>query len=170
MEKNPFAHHEGTRGIGGEGADGVVGVVRVESTEDDLAGIGAVVTVAVTEEDEIRLLRDVDALGPAMHGVRPGIAGFPEDFLGLDDLVDLGRFRAALGVDDVDAGGGDARNDQETPLQEGVAGQRRQRPRTGVPAEMVKLVALVGHDHLMDDLTECFGFGINIDNGKPIGL
>jgi hypothetical protein len=51
-----------------------------------------------------------------------------------------------------------------------MPGQRRQRRGTGVPAEMVKLVARVGHDHLMHDLAVGLGLWIDIDHGQPVGL
>jgi hypothetical protein len=86
-----------------------------------------------------------------MDRVRAGIAGLGEDLLGFDDLVDLGLQRL-LHVDDVDARGPDAGDDQVAPFQKGMPRQRRQRRGTGVPAEMVKLVARVGHDDLVDDL------------------
>ena len=46
---------------------------------------------------------DVDALGAAMHGVRPGVARLSKHLLRLDHLVDLGLVGCGLGIDDVDA-------------------------------------------------------------------
>jgi hypothetical protein len=104
-----------------------------------------------------------------MDGVGPGIAGLGEDLFGFDDLVDLGLERL-LHVDDVDARRPDAGDDQVTPFQKRVAGQRRQRRGTGVPAEMVKLVARVGHDDLMHDLAIGVGGGVHVHDRQPVGL
>ena len=59
-----------------------------------------------------------------------------------------------LRIDDVNAGGADARDNQIAPLKEGVAGKRRQGRRAGVPAEVVKLVPLVGHRDRVNDLAK----------------
>ena len=69
--------------------------------------------------------------------------------------MDLRLGRMGLRIDDVDARGADAWDDQITPLQESVAAERGQRGRTGVPAEMMKLVALIGHRYSVDDLAVC---------------
>ena len=84
--------------------------------------------------------------------MRPGIARLGKHLLWLDDLVDLGLGRSALGVYDVDARRSHTGNDQKAALEKRVAVQRRKGRRAGVPAKMVKLVALVRHDHAMDDL------------------
>src|SRR6516165_594059 len=93
---------------------------------------------------------DVNAFRSAMDGVRPRVARLLEHFLRLDDLVNLRFCRVRLGIHDVDAGGTKPRNDEIAPLDERVPGERRQRGRAGVPAEMMKLVALVRHRHRMD--------------------
>ncbi len=51
-----------------------------------------------------------------------------------------------------------------------MAAQRRERRRTCVPAEMMKLVALVGHDHLVDDLAIGLRLGVDIDHRETVGL
>jgi hypothetical protein len=104
-----------------------------------------------------------------MDGVRPGIAGLGKNLFRFDDLVDL-RLQRLLHVDDVNARRADARDDQVAPLQKGMAAQRRQRRRTGVPAEMVKLVALVGHDDLVNDLAVGLGRGIHVHDGHSVRL
>jgi hypothetical protein len=71
--------------------------------------------------------RNIDACRAAMDGVRPRIAGLGEDFLRLDDLVNLRLGRIGLGVDDVDARGTDPRNDQVTALQKSMAGKGGER-------------------------------------------
>ncbi len=112
----------------------------------------------------------VDALRTAMDGVRPGIAGLAEDLLGLDDLVDPGLGRLGLGIDNVDPGRADARNDEKAALQERVAGKRGERGRTGIPSEMVELIAFIRHDDRVDDLAVATGCGIDIDDRKAIRL
>ena len=114
--------------------------------EDAGRSIGAILATATERAD-------VNALRSAMDRVGPGVAGLPEDFLRLDNLVNrrLGRIR--FGIDDVNAGGPYTGNDEVAALEERVPGERRQRRRAGVPSEMVKLIALVGHRQRVDDLT-----------------
>jgi hypothetical protein len=81
--------------------------------EDAGRAVGAILAAAAQRGD-------IDALGAAMDRVRAGIAGLGEDLLGFDDLVDLGLQRL-LHVDDVDARGPDAGDDQVAPFQEGMA-------------------------------------------------
>ena len=47
--------------------------------------------------------RNINAFRTAMNGVRPRIASLGENFLRLDDLVNLRLGRIGLGVDHVDA-------------------------------------------------------------------
>ena len=61
-------------------------------------------------------------------------------------------------------------DDQVAPLEERVAGERRQGRRAGVPAEMVELVALVGHRHRVDDLAEGGRAGLHVDHRERVGL
>ena len=97
---------------------------------------------------------DVDAFRPAVDGVGPRVAGLVEDFLRLDDFVNLRFCGVRLGIDDVNPGGADARNDEIATLEECVTGERRQCGRAGIPAEMVEFVALVRHRYGVDDLAE----------------
>src|SRR5690242_12474695 len=60
--------------------------------------------------------RHIDAAGPAMHGVRPGVAGFVGELLRLDDLNNLRFARIGFGVENIDAGRAQPRNDQITAL------------------------------------------------------
>ena len=112
--------------------------------EDARGAVGAVLAAAAQ-------CADINAFGAAVDGVRTGIAGLGEQFLGFDDLVDLGVPRI-LDVDHIDARAADAGDDQVAAFQKGVPGQGRQCRRAGVPAEMVKFVALVGHEQAVDDL------------------
>ena len=113
---------------------------------------------------------DVNPLRPAMDGVGPRVAGLFEDLLGLDDLMDLRLRWMGLRVHHIDARRADARNDQIAPLEEGVAGERRQGRRAGVPAEMMELVALVRHRHRVDDLAVSRRAALHIDDCERVGL
>jgi len=86
-----------------------------------------------------------------MNRVRPRVAGLGKQVFGFDDLVDF-CLQRVFHVDDVDPAGPDARYDQVPAFQKGVTGQRRQRGRARVPAEMVKFVAFVGHEKAVNDL------------------
>src|SRR5579863_548292 len=113
---------------------------------------------------------DVNPFWPTVDSVGPRIASLFEDFLGLDDLMDLRLGGMGLGIDHIKARRTDARNDQIAPLEEGVPGKRRQGRRAGVPAEMVEFVALVGHRHRVDDLAISRGAVLDVNDGERIGL
>ena len=89
--------------------------------EDARRSIGAVLAAAAERAD-------VNAFRPAMNRVGPRVAGFPEDLLRLDDLVNLRLGGIRLGVDDINSGRADAGDDEVAPLEEGVPGERRQAP------------------------------------------
>src|SRR6266511_5472414 len=55
-------------------------------------------------------------------------------------------------------------NDQIPPFEKRVAGERRQGGRASIPAEMVELVALVGHHYRVDDLAKSRGAGLHVDH------
>ena len=61
------------------------------------------------------------------------------------------------------------RDDQVAALEEGMAGERRQCGRAGVPTEMMELVALVGHRHRVDDLTEGRRARLHVDHRERVG-
>src|SRR5450631_3520384 len=131
--------------------------------EDAWRPVGAVLPAAAERAD-------VYAFRTAMDRVGPRVAGLLEHLLGLDDLVNLRLGGIGLRIHDINARGADPRDDQVAPLEERVAGERRQCRRTGVPAEMVELVALVRHRHRVDDLAECGRTGLYIDHRKRVGL
>ena len=114
--------------------------------------------------------RDINAFRPAMDRMRAGIARLRHQLLRLDDLVDLRFGRAGVRVDDIDAGRPDARHDQIPPLQKGVPRHRRQGGGAGVPAEMVKLVTLVGHVNLVNDLAVFLRFRVHVHNRHAVRL
>jgi hypothetical protein len=105
-----------------------------------------------------------------MDGVRARIARFVKHLLGFDDLVDLRLRRMRVGVDNIDARGAQAGDDEEASPEEGVAGERGERGAAGVPAEMVELVSLVGHRHRMDDRAARCRAGRDVDDAQRVGL
>ena len=131
--------------------------------EDAGRSIGTILATAAERAD-------VDAFRPAVNRVRPRVAGLLEDLLGLDDLVNLRLRGIRFGIHDVNSRGADAGDDEVAPLEECVPGERRQSRRAGIPAEMVKLVALVGHHHRMDDLTVGRGAGLHVDHRERVGF
>src|SRR4029453_4074570 len=130
---------------------------------DEYAGrsIGAVLAAAAERAD-------VDAFRPAVNCVRARVAGLFEYLLGFDDFMNLRLGRIRFRIDDINAGGTHPGEDEIAAFEESVPCERRQSRRAGVPAEMVKLVALIGHHHRMDDLTEGRRAGLYIDNCKRV--
>ena len=87
-----------------------------------------------------------------MDRMRPRITRLFEDLFRLDNLMDLCLRWMGLGVHHIDTRRADAWNNEIAPLEEGVPRERRKGRGAGVPAEMMKLVALVRHRHRVDDL------------------
>src|SRR5262249_48789952 len=96
--------------------------------------------------------RDIDAAGPAMDGMRAGIAGLVRKLRRLDDFDDFRRPRIGFGVENVDAGRAQDRDYEVASLHMGVRRVRAQTGRAGVPAKMMELVADLGRRHVADDL------------------
>ena len=89
---------------------------------------------------------DDDVLaGHAVHGVRARQPGRADDLVGLDHLLDPRPPRVVGDVDDVDPRGTEAGHDQMRAVGP-VAGRA-----AAVPAEVVQLVADVGHRRLVHD-------------------
>ena len=111
---------------------------------------------------------DIDALGPAVHGMRPGVAGAVGELGGLDRPNLLRLPRVWLGVEDVQARGADARNNEIAALDVRVRRIGAQARAAGVPAEVMGLVAdrKLG---LADDLTIARRAGIDVDRGQAVG-
>src|SRR5262249_49454818 len=59
---------------------------------------------------------DIDAPGPAMDGMRAGIAGLVRKLRRLDDFDDFRRPRIGVGVENVDARGAQARDHEVASL------------------------------------------------------
>ena len=154
-------------------------IVEVLGSAVDLPAAQDIERLAVHDKDARRPVgailaaaerADVDAFGAAMDRVRPRVAGLFQDLLGLDDLVNFRLGGIGLRIHDIKARGPDSGDDQVAPLEERVAGERRQCRRAGVPAEMVELVTLVRHRHRVDDLTEGRRAGFHVDHCERVGL
>ena len=98
-----------------------------------------------------------------MDGVRGGQLRFGDHVGRLDHLVQLRRTRVP-GIDDVDSARGDAGDDEvaavAAPFTAGA----------GVPAEVVQLIADLGHPHAMDHLRIGLRLRIDIDGREIIRL
>ena len=155
-------------------------IVQRLRTTIDLPPSEDIECLAVNDEDAGRSIgtilasaterADIDTFRSAVHGVGPRVAGLFEDFLGLDNLVNLRLGGIRFCINDVNPGGPDPGNDEVTAFEERVPGERRQSRRASVPAEMVKLVALVWHRHRMDDLTEGRRARLDVDHRERVGF
>src|ERR1700739_2141284 len=87
--------------------------------EDTRRSIGTILATAAERAD-------VDAIRTAVDGVRPRVSSLPEDFLRLDDLVNLRLGRIRFGIHDINARRPDAGDDQIAPFEECVPGERGQ--------------------------------------------
>ena len=132
--------------------------------------------LVVEQEDAARAVavgvaerRDVDPVGAAVDRVRAAVAGLARDLLGLDHLDDLGLVRVVLDVDDVDARGAQAGHEQVAALDVRVGRPRAQRRGAGVPAEVVQLVADVGHVEPADDLAVGRRAGLEVEDRQRVG-
>ena len=85
---------------------------------------------------------DVDAVGAAVDGVRAAVAGLARDLLGLDDLDELGLPRVILDVDDVDAGGAQAGDEQDPAGRADRLGAQRHAFRGGSTPALIRRRAL----------------------------
>ena len=113
--------------------------------------------------------RDVDAVGPAMDGVRPAIAGRLDHLFRLDHPHDRRVLRVGLGVDDVDARRAQARHHEIAPLHMRMRRVGAEARAACVPAEMVQLVARLRHVDAADDLRIGGRGGVDIDHGDGVG-
>ena len=84
-------------------------------------------------------------------------------------LTIVGPRRVGLGVDDVDARGAEAGHDQVAPLDMRVRRVRAEHRGAGVPAEVMQLVAGVGHLDFPDELAVGARGGIDVDDGDGVG-
>jgi hypothetical protein len=132
-------------------------VVVVE--QEDAAGTAA---LRVAER------RDVDAVGTAVDGVGAAVARLARDLLGLDHLHELRGARVVLDVEDVDAGGAQPGHEQVAPLDVRVRRPRAQRRRARVPAEVVQLVAGVGHVEPADEIPVGLRARLEVEDGEGV--
>ncbi len=170
IRRTPFAGHHR---VVSEMPPGIIGEVLRSTVHFPLAS--DVEALVIHQEDAARPLAfsiaeggDVDALGPAMDGVRSRIARFVGDLLGFDHLDDRGLARIGLGVEDVNARGAQARHDQIAPLHVRMWRVGAQARRAGVPSEMMQLVADIGHRRIADDGRVACGAGVDVDDGYRV--
>ena len=133
-------------------------VVVVE--QEDAAGA---VALGVAER------RDVDAVGAAVDRVRAAVAGLARDLVGLDDLDELRLPRVLLDVEDVDPGRAQAGDEQVAALDVRMRGPRAQRRGARVPAEVVQLVAHVGHVEAPDERAVGRRALLEVEHGQRVG-
>jgi hypothetical protein len=95
-----------------------------------------------------------------VDGVEPAVTTSAFYVLGFDDLNQPGAGRVRLRVEDVNAGGPKAGDDEIAALHKGVGGVGAEGGTAGVPAEMVKLVPGVGDLHPGEDLGVGGGPGV----------
>ena len=113
---------------------------------------------------------DVDALGAAVRGVRPAVAGLALVLLRLDDLRDLRVERVVLDVDEVDAAGAQPHHQQVAALDVRMRVVGAQRRAARVPAVVVQLVPGVRHRAPADHLPVPGGRGVDVDDGQCVRL
>jgi hypothetical protein len=89
---------------------------------------------------------------------------------GSTTLVSFGVDRVVLDVDDVDAARSQARDDQVAALDVGVRGPGAERAGARVPAEVVQLVADVGHVEAADRRAVGRRVGVDVDDRQRVGL
>src|SRR2546426_11605456 len=101
--------------------------------------------------------------------MEPGVAGAAEHFLRLDDPHDLGSAWIGLGVKDVNARGTEAGHNQVSTFDVRMGRVRTKGRTAGIPAEVVQLIAWVGHFYLTDDLAVGGRARSQIHHGHRIG-
>jgi len=132
--------------------------------------------VVVEDEDAARALAllvaqraQIDPLGAAVHGMHAGVAGLCQDLPGLDGLHEARRSGIGLGVEDVNPGGPKPGNDQVSPLDVGMRRVGTERRAARVPAEVVQLVADVGHLHPAYDLPAAARRRVHVHHHEGVG-
>src|SRR5258706_11903479 len=112
---------------------------------------------------------DVDGLCPTMDGVRPAVARAGRHLPGGDDLHQLRLTGIGLGVEDVDARGAQAWHEQVAAFAVRVVLAMTQAGATCIPAEVVQLIARVGHVYAANDLPIRGGAGVDVHYTQCVG-
>jgi hypothetical protein len=143
------------------GADHLEGVVVDE--RHAARAVGAVRASEVGHED---------AAGPAVHGVRAGVAGLRGQLLRLDRAHEPRAARIVLRVEDERARRAQSGDDEVAPLEVTVVvlamALVAEGARARVPAEVVYLVAGGREVGPADDLPVRAGLGIAVDDGHGV--
>src|SRR5207245_1970485 len=93
---------------------------------------------------------DIDALGSAMNGVGARVAGLFRHLLGLEQAYDPRVSRVGLGTKDMELRQPQSPDYQLAPLRMGMPRIWAEAGAAGVSAEMVQLIAQIGHRHIAD--------------------
>jgi hypothetical protein len=113
---------------------------------------------------------DEDAVRPAVDRVGRRVTGPGRYLFRLDDFDDLQILRIGLGIEDVDAGGIDAGNNQVAALGVRVRGIGTETGAAGVPAEVMELVAGLAHIDTTDDLAVAGGARVDVHHAHGVRL
>ncbi len=107
-----------------------------------------------------------DAAREAVRGVRPAVAGLPDDLLRLDHFGDLRLARIALHVQDVDPAGAGAGDHQVLPLHP----MTLEGGTAGLPAVVVQLISGIWHRGAVNDLAAGIRVRVHVHDGQEIRL
>ena len=105
-----------------------------------------------------------------MHGVGAGVAGFRGELLGLDRADHFGLARVGLGVEYVGARGADARQHQVAALERPLVALVAKRAGTGVPPEVMELIAPGRQVRPTHHLAVAGRVGVAVDHGHRVAL
>src|SRR5258705_9459119 len=155
-------------------------IVQGLRTTIDLPAPEDIECLAVHDEDAGRSIgtilatatesADVNALWSAVNSMGPRVAGLFKDLLRFDYFVNLRLGGIRFRIHDINSRGTHPWNYEVAPFEERMPRERRQRRRAGVPAEMVKLVTLVGHHHRVNHLTESRRARLYVDDCERVGF
>src|SRR5215813_2748267 len=95
----------------------------------------------------------IDAFWPTMNGMGPGVSGAFHDFFRFDDLDDFRFAWIRFGIYDVNARRAQSGHNQVTPLDVRMWRVWTKRRTACVPAEVMQLIAGLGHIYLANNFT-----------------
>ena len=143
----------------------------------DLPPAAEVESLVVHQEDAawaitVRIAEraDINAVRSAMNGVRARVTGFFRKLFRFDHFDNLRILRIRFDVEHIHAGRAQPRHDQVAAFGMGMGCVWTKAGATGVPAEMMQLIARHRHISLANDLGVAFRFGVGIDHGHRVGF
>ena len=110
-----------------------------------------------------------NSLGTAVDGVRAAVAGAFGENIGLDYFYDFRAARVGFGVNNMDARGLDARDDQVAALRMGMRHVGAEACAAGIPAEVMEFVAGIRHIHTADNRAVRTGRGVHVHYAECVG-